>query len=108
MTSRELLSLRENGNNESYKDFYVVGSMGHTSQIALGISINNTKQIICLDGDGAALMHLGSLAMIGSLKKKLTFYTYYLIIFAMNPLVVNQHVPQELVSQKLQKPVVMT
>ena len=73
MTSRELLSLRENGNNESYKDFYVVGSMGHTSQIALGISINNTKQIICLDGDGAALMHLGSLAMIGSLKKKINF-----------------------------------
>jgi len=44
--------------------------MGHASSIALGIAINSpTRKVICLDGDGAALMHLGSLATIGSYGK---------------------------------------
>lgn len=65
--SRELFEIREN-NNQSHKfDFLTVGSMGHSSSIALGVAINkpNTK-IWCIDGDGAALMHLGAMAVIGA------------------------------------------
>jgi phosphonopyruvate decarboxylase len=41
--------------------------MGHASSIALGIALARPEQqVVCLDGDGAALMHLGSLAIIGS------------------------------------------
>lgn len=65
--SRELFETRV-ANNQSHKyDFLTVGSMGHSSSIALGIAINkpNTK-IWCVDGDGAVLMHMGSMAVIGS------------------------------------------
>ncbi len=45
----------------------VVGGMGHASSIALGLSLGNPASMtVCLDGDGAALMHLGALAMIGN------------------------------------------
>ena len=45
--------------------------MGHANQIALGISkFVNNKKIYCIDGDGAALMHMGGLALIGRLAKK--------------------------------------
>ena len=44
-------------------DFLTVGSMGHASQIALGICLNSKKKIICLDGDGAFLMHMGGVAI---------------------------------------------
>lgn len=47
-------------------DFLNVGSMGHVSQIALGVALNSKKNIFCYDGDGAALMHLGGMAIIGS------------------------------------------
>lgn len=65
VTSRELLSLRKENKQESNKDFLTVGGMGHASQIALGIAINkpNTK-VVCIDGDGSLLMHMGSLASI--------------------------------------------
>lgn len=44
--------------------------MGHASSIAFGIAINKpTRKVICLDGDGAALMHLGAFATIGSYGK---------------------------------------
>lgn len=66
-TSRELFSLRKK-RNESNNDFLTVGSMGHASQIALGIALNTSKKVICLDGDGAALMHLGGMVSIGSAK----------------------------------------
>lgn len=65
--SRELFEIRvENGQSHKY-DFLTVGSMGHSSSIALGIAINkpNTK-VWCIDGDGAALMHMGSIAIIGA------------------------------------------
>ncbi|MCL1996199.1 MAG: phosphonopyruvate decarboxylase [Defluviitaleaceae bacterium] len=48
------------------KDFLVVGSMGHASSIALGIAHNTDKHVIILDGDGAALMHMGAMATIGT------------------------------------------
>ena len=45
--------------------FLTVGSMGHASMIAFGIARKSTKRVICIDGDGAALMHLGNMAFIG-------------------------------------------
>ena len=44
--------------------------MGHTSSIALGYSINTREKVLCLDGDGALMMHMGSLANIGKFSKK--------------------------------------
>ena len=64
--SRELFEIREaNGQSHKY-DFLTVGSMGHSSSIALGIAINKPdKTIWCIDGDGAVLMHMGSMAVLG-------------------------------------------
>jgi phosphonopyruvate decarboxylase len=65
-TSREIFEIRENYNEPHFKDFLTVGSMGHCSSIALGIAIAQPKRkVVCFDGDGAFLMHLGSLAAIG-------------------------------------------
>jgi phosphonopyruvate decarboxylase len=44
--------------------------MGHVSQIALGVALNTKKKVVCLDGDGAVLMHMGALAIIGTKKPK--------------------------------------
>lgn len=64
--SRELFEIRTAAGQEHKHDFLTVGSMGHSSSIALGIAINkpNTK-IWCIDGDGAVLMHMGAMAVIG-------------------------------------------
>lgn len=65
--SRELFEYRENKKQGHSKDFLTVGSMGHSSQIALGISLaKSDRKVYCLDGDGAAIMHLGSLAIVGT------------------------------------------
>lgn len=66
-TSRELFDIRTTNEQSHEYDFLTVGSMGHSSTIALGIAINkpNTK-IWCIDGDGAILMHMGSMAVIGA------------------------------------------
>jgi len=69
--SRELFETRvSNGQSHKY-DFLTVGSMGHSSSIALGVAINkpNTR-IWCVDGDGAVLMHMGSMAVLGANKPK--------------------------------------
>jgi len=69
MASRELFEEREARNMGHEKDFLTVGSMGHASQIALGIALSKPKKnVYCLDGDGALLMHLGGLAIIGTQK----------------------------------------
>jgi phosphonopyruvate decarboxylase len=69
MISRELYELRKKNNQGHAQDFMTVGSMGHASQIALGIALNKPdKKVYCFDGDGAMLMHLGALSTIGSLK----------------------------------------
>jgi len=67
--SRELFEIREAKEQDHKYDFLTVGSMGHSSSIALGVAINkpNTK-IWCVDGDGAMLMHMGSMAILGSYK----------------------------------------
>lgn len=69
MISRELYENRELLGENHEKDFLTVGSMGHASQIALGIALQKKdKRIYCFDGDGAAIMHMGSLAIIGTMK----------------------------------------
>ncbi len=67
--SRELFELREAAHQGHEKDFLTVGSMGHASMIALGIALEQPdRRIWCLDGDGAALMHLGAMAVLGQKK----------------------------------------
>ena len=68
MISRELYEIRKKKNEKGYNDLLIVGSMGHASQIALSIALNTQKKIICLDGDGAFLMHMGGISTIGSFK----------------------------------------
>ena len=71
MASRELFEYRASIGQKHHQDFLTVGGMGHASQIAFGIAQQKTQQrVICIDGDGAALMHLGSLAIIGVSKLK--------------------------------------
>ncbi len=68
-TSRELFECRAQKNLPHHSDFLTVGSMGHTSQIALGIALAKPdRRIFCLDGDGSVLMHMGGMAIIGQLK----------------------------------------
>ena len=65
---RELFELR-NSRNQPNDDFLTVGGMGHASTIALGVAqFQRQRCVICLDGDGAVLMHMGSLATIGAQK----------------------------------------
>ena len=65
VTSRELFEYREELGQSHENDFYTVGGMGHASQIALGVALQNKKnEVYCLDGDGALLMHMGSAAIV--------------------------------------------
>ena len=59
--SRELFELRVARGESHENDFLTVGGMGHASAIATGISMNTTKRVVCLDGDGSLLMHMGGL-----------------------------------------------
>ncbi len=69
MASRELYELRDKHGMSHEHDFLTVGSMGHASQISLGIALNKKdRRVVCLDGDGATLMHMGALATIGTRK----------------------------------------
>ncbi len=64
--SRELFEIREKNEETHGKDFLTVGSMGHASSIALSIALQKPdKRIWCIDGDGAAIMHMGAMAVIG-------------------------------------------
>lgn len=42
--------------------------MGHASSIANGLALFQNKKVVCIDGDGSTLMHMGSLSTIGSLQ----------------------------------------
>lgn len=67
MISRELFEYREAQQQGHQRDFLTVGSMGHASQIALGIAMEKPhRRVYCFDGDGAALMHLGGMAIVAS------------------------------------------
>lgn len=64
--SREIYEFRQRHNQGHMRDFLTVGSMGHASAISMGIAMNKpSRQVICLDGDGAMLMHMGTTATIG-------------------------------------------
>lgn len=68
-TSRELFEIREQRNHPHGKDFYTVGSMGCASAIAFGVGLaESQRKVFILDGDGAALMQLGSMTTIGHYK----------------------------------------
>lgn len=69
--SRELFESRERSRQGHERDFLTVGSMGHSSSIALGIALEKPERnVYCLDGDGAFIMHMGSLGCIGDLTPK--------------------------------------
>ena len=70
-TSREIFEIREKRGQSHQQDFLTVGSMGHCSSIALGIALAKPhREVVCIDGDGALLMHLGAITTIASLKPK--------------------------------------
>lgn len=69
MPSRELFEYRASCNQGHHRDFLTVGGMGHASQIALGLcKAQPQRPVYCFDGDGALLMHMGSVAIIGQSK----------------------------------------
>lgn len=71
MISRELFEFRANNGEGHERDFLTVGSMGHASQIALGIALQKPdRRVYCFDGDGASIMHMGNMAIVGSLHPK--------------------------------------
>ena len=68
--SRELMYLRDKHKIKKNNDFYMVGGMGHTASVALGYSLSSKKKIICIDGDGSFLMHLGAIKTAGTFANK--------------------------------------
>jgi len=69
MISREVFEIRAAAHMGHHRDFLTVGSMGHCSQIALGIALEKkSRQVYCIDGDGSMLMHMGSLAITGNMQ----------------------------------------
>ncbi len=67
--SRELYEYRDELKQSHQSDFLTVGSMGHSSSIALGIALAKPeKRVFCFDGDGAFIMHMGAISNIGNLK----------------------------------------
>lgn len=63
--SRELFEIREARGQGHQLDFLTVGSMGHSSSVAMGIALHQSdKKVWCIDGDGAVLMHMGAMAVI--------------------------------------------
>ena len=67
--SRELFEIRESNGSSHQYDFLTVGSMGHSSSIALGVALQKKeKKVWCIDGDGAMLMHMGAMALMGANK----------------------------------------
>lgn len=71
MISRELFEIRERNNQDHAHDFLTVGSMGHASQIALGIALQQpNRSIYCFDGDGASIMHMGNMAITAQMHPK--------------------------------------
>lgn len=71
MISRELFEYRASMNQSHERDFLTVGSMGHASQIALGIALEQPqRRVWCFDGDGAVIMHMGSMAIVANKEPK--------------------------------------
>ena len=71
MPARELYEYRVKRGDGLGRDFLTVGGMGHAASIALGLARSQPRlRVICLDGDGAVLMHMGGLAIIGQSDQK--------------------------------------
>lgn len=67
MISRELFEYRTVMGQGHERDFLTVGSMGHASMIALAIALQHPeRKVYCFDGDGASIMHMGNMAIVGS------------------------------------------
>ena len=67
MISREVYETRERLGQDHSRDFLTVGSMGHASMIAMGIAKTQpNRRVYCLDGDGASIMQMGNMAIVGS------------------------------------------
>jgi len=76
--SRELFEYREAKQQGHGHDFLTVGSMGHSSSIALGIALEKPqKRVFCFDGDGAFIMHTGALGIVASMKPKNFFHILF-------------------------------
>ena len=79
--SRELFEYREAKQQGHGHDFLTVGSMGHSSSIALGIALEKPqRRVFCFDGDGAFIMHTGALGIVASMKPR----NFYHILFNNN------------------------
>jgi phosphonopyruvate decarboxylase len=76
-TSREVFQIRKNYKINNGQDFYMVGGMGHTSMVAFGSALFSRNRIICVDGDGSLIMHLGSMTNIGV--SKIKNFKYFLL-----------------------------
>lgn len=71
MISREVFEYRTKNDQSHDRDFLTIGGMGHANQIAMGIAQQQkNRPVICLDGDGALIMHMGSLCINGCLKQE--------------------------------------
>lgn len=71
MISRELFEIRERRGEGHERDFLTVGSMGHASQIALGIALQQSNRpVYCFDGDGSSIMHMGNMAITAQMQPK--------------------------------------
>lgn len=69
--SREIMEVRQALGHHGKSDFLSVGSMGHAPAIALGLSIGKpSRRVVCIDGDGGAIMHLGNMTTIGQSARK--------------------------------------
>lgn len=66
--TRELFFLREKRGETKAHDFLNVGSMGHASSVALGIALSTDRPVVALDGDSAAIMHMGAMTMVSKVK----------------------------------------
>jgi phosphonopyruvate decarboxylase len=78
MISRELFEIRERRGEGHEHDFLTVGSMGHASQIALGIALQQpNRPVYCFDGDGASIMHMGNMAITAQMQPKNYIHIVY-------------------------------
>ena len=74
-TTRELFYLRKEHGQDGARDFLNVGAMGHTLSVAIGLAkARPADNFVVLDGDAASIMHMGSMAMAGSLKLNNLFH----------------------------------
>lgn len=97
--SRELNQIRLNLNFKKGKDFYMIGGMGHASNVGMGYAEFSKNETIILDGDGSFLMHLGSIFNLTRLKLK--NFKYFLLNNGIHQSVGNQQTAINNINLKL-------